>query len=268
MIKGPGLNLHFDHLDDILCTCCDLWFEIIAEDLFTLDLGKSRLKELKDRHDLIIHSLSMNLAGVDRLDKSYLKKLKNVYKNFKPKIISDHLCFSSHKKVHHHDLLPVPFNKKSLANVVSRINYVQDFFNQRLAIENITYYIDYKTQEYTESEFINEVVKKTGCSILLDISNSIINHANRSLNFENFFASISLKDVDYIHLSGGSELSGVKIDSHSSKVAELDIQILKNILKRTKKEIPYMIERNQDVPEFSILFQEITNIQNKILSTN
>ena len=140
---------------------------------------------------------------------------------------------------------------------------MQSFFNRQICIENITSYIDFQNSEYDEIDFITEIVGKTGCSLLLDISNALINHKNRKLNPDSYFKRFPLNHVKQIHLSGGSKNGRMIIDSHNSEVKENDIQILKTLYKDGCT-IPAMIERDSDVPPFEVLEQERIKIKKAV----
>ena len=268
-LSGAGLNLCFDHLDDILRLNPPLWFEIIAEELLEKqgddnDSNDHRVLQIAQHHNVVIHSLSLNLGGVDSIDRSYLSKLARLYDLYQPVIISDHICFSKYQGYHHHDLLPIPKTKTSLKHLSARINHVQDYFGRQLVLENISHYIDYKNQTFNDIEFIMEIINLTNCGVLLDISNALINHHNRGLSVQQFFGDFPLSEVKYIHLSGGSYLDSIKIDSHSTDVEVEDISILKMIYDQGYK-IPFMIERNQQITDFHSIYQQLRSIEMMII---
>jgi uncharacterized protein (UPF0276 family) len=255
-INGMGLGLRFDHFDEIIKSKPSTpWFEVIVEDFLNFGPHHKKLEKLRGDYPIALHSIGLNLGGVDEFDIDHLNKFKEIYKRFEPNWISDHLCWSAVDGVQHHDLLPIPRTEEALINVSERISYYQDFFNRQLVIENITAYIDYKESVFTEIDFLKEITKKTGCGLLLDITNARINAENRNEDFETYFENFPLSSVAQIHLSGGSMDNGVLIDSHDQEVTGKDIEILRSILAKGY-EIPAMIERDAQIPAFEVLEQE------------
>ena len=256
-IQGVGLGLRFEHFDQALSfEAQDVpWFEVIMEDFLSKGPHHIKLSKLLETHSIVFHSVGLNLGGVDKYDLCYLKKVKAIYDKFNPEWVSDHLCWSSHNGKFHHDLLPIPKTIEALENVCNRINFLQDFFERELVIENVTSYVDYKSEDFTELEFIKEVLSKTNCSFLLDISNVVINHRNRGTDPIEYLESFPLEDVKQIHLAGGTFEEGMIIDSHAHEVEEFDIEIYKSILEKGYN-IPAMIERDSNLPSFQVLNNE------------
>jgi len=263
-IEGFGLGLRFPHFDDILKNDHTVpWFEVITDDF--LENGPHHEKLLKLRRDfpIVLHSIGLNVGGVDDLNQKYLEKFKNLFDIFKPAFISDHLCWSAHNGKYHHDLLPIPRTKEGLQNVCSRINLLQDFFNRELALENITAYVGYKESEYSEVDFIREIVKATGCKLLLDITNILINHVNREESPKSYFDNFPMEAVVQIHIAGGELSNGTVIDTHGSTVHKNDIEVLKKIISNGY-DIPILLERDRNIPSFLALEKELAEIRDAI----
>lgn len=255
-VQGIGLGLRFDHFDDILESRPKVpWFEVTLEDFLEYGPHHQKLLELRKDYPIVMHSIGLDLGGCDSYDIAYLKQVKGLYEKFQPEWISDHLCWSSSEEKFHHDLLPIPKSKEGLKNLCDRINYLQNFFNRTLVLENITSYVDFKEEEYEEIEFIEEVLKNTECYLLLDITNVLINHINRGSSYQNYFDRFPMGKVKQIHLSGHAKGEGILIDSHSDEVGKEDIHILTKIYKKESK-IPAMIERDDNIPNFKVLNSE------------
>ena len=157
-------------------------------------------------------------------------------------------------------MLPIVRTKEALQNICERINFLQDYFSRELVLENITAYFDFNIGDFDEIEFLQEILKRTGSSLLLDISNVVINHGNRKQDPMSYFHHFPLHKVKQIHLAGGSRDENIKIDSHCSEVSEFDISILKAIYSKGF-EIPAMIERDANIPPFKLLEEERLKIK-------
>jgi uncharacterized protein len=260
--EGLGLGLRFPHIDEILSKKPDtLWFEVTTDDFLSEGPHHQKLLKIREDYPINFHSIGLNVGGVDTFEKEYLNSFKVLYEKFEPTYISDHLCWSAHGGKYHHDLLPVLRNKESLDHVISRINYLQDYFKRPLLLENITSYIDYKDNIYSESEFIKNICEQTGCFLLLDVSNVLVNAKNKSVNPVDFFEHYPLERVKQGHLAGGFLTeNNVVIDTHSDMVEIEDIQFLKDIYNKGFN-FPVIIERDANLPSFLQLEDERLKIQ-------
>lgn len=267
-LEGVGLGLRLPHLDSIIALRPDVpFFEVMVEDYLSPGPHHAKLEIIAGHYPLIFHSVGLNVGGTDPsthpnssmsgqdidsdnlVEWEYLKGLRDLYLRYQPVIISDHLCWSAHRGIYHHDLLPIHKTQAALEHVCSRIMRLQDFFDRQLCLENITSYLDYIDEQYTEIEFISEVIQRTGCSWLLDISNVLINHHNRGMDPKAYFDSFPLDHTQYVHLSGGSECDGWIIDSHSSEVEGADCKTLAK-LRSQEYALPAIIERDLELPQF------------------
>ena len=264
VLQGVGLGLRLEHIDSIMEESPPIpWFEVMVEDFLVEGPHHNKLRKIAQEYPLVFHSVGLNVAGTDPPSGPqwpYLKALKDLYQIYQPVLISDHLCWSAQEGRYHHDLLPFPKTKEALNHICSRIDFLQSYFKRELCLENITAYIDFKEEEYEETHFIRELLKRTQCSLLLDLTNVVINHKNRNLNPESYLKKFPLEKVHYVHLSGGSEQEGMIIDSHSSSVTPLDLSLLQH-LHQTGYPLAAMIERDAEIPPFDQLEQERKHIE-------
>ncbi len=254
-IEGVGLGLRFPHFDDILNNKTGSpWFEVITEDFLEEGPHHKKLLQLREVAPIVFHSIGLNVGGVQEFDKDYLSAFKKLYNKFQPQYISDHLCWSAHNGTYHHDLLPVPYTHEGLSNAVSRVNYIQDYFSRPLVLENITSYLDYKNSDFTEIEFLKELSKKTGCKLLLDITNVIINHKNNNEPTKKYFDDFPVENVVYCHVSGvkATEGSTLIIDAHNSAYGFNEDVLIKKYFKN----MPILIERDANIPTLAELEEE------------
>lgn len=172
---GFGLGLRTQHYDAILSESPAVdWFEIITDN-YLVPGGKPHyyLDQIRERYPIVMHGVSLSIGSVDPLDMDYLKQVKALDARIKPAWISDHLCWTGVKGLSTHDLLPLPYTQETINHVASRLRQVQDYLGQPILIENASSYLTYKQSEMTEWEFLNEIVRQSGCYILLDVNNIV-----------------------------------------------------------------------------------------------
>ena len=260
-ISGLGLGLRFVHLETILQTRpATPWFEVVVDDFLEEGPHHSRLSQLRQDYPIAFHSVGLNIGGTDPLNLSYLNKLKDLYSQFEPEWVSDHLCWTAHGGYHHHDLMPIPRNHEALLHVCQRVDFIQEFFKRPIAVENVTSYIEFNTSEMSEFEFIAEVVSKTGCGLLFDISNLLINCSNKNLEVTETLSSVPLQSVVQFHLAGGTQNKEVIIDTHAHNVENPDIMVYKDLVDKGF-DAPAIIERDQNFPAFEELEKERLDIE-------
>lgn len=259
---GFGLGLRPQHyaeiLDPVLDGRCPVdWFEIISENY--MEAGgqpKRKLEEICERFPVVMHGVSMSIASTAPLNMDYLAKLKALAERIKPKWISDHLCWTGVHGINLHDLLPVPYNEEALNHVVERIGRVQDYLGQRIAIENISSYLEYQQSEIPEWEFVAEMARRADCWLVLDVNNVYVNSFNHDFDPEAFLKSIPGERVIQFHVAGHTHMESHIIDTHDAEVC-LEVWDLYALALKLYGPVSTMIERDDNIPSFKELSDEL-----------
>lgn len=238
------------------------WFEIISENFMG---GAPRpikfLEKLRSDYPIATHGVSLSITSLDPVDKSYLKTLREFTSWLEPEIVSDHLCWTSLNGRNSHDLLPTPYTKLNLENVISKINQVQEVLKRPLVLENPSAYVAFANNEMTEAEFFTELVKNTDCGILLDINNAYVNWKNLGWNPEEYFFGLPRAAVKQFHLAGHSSQDGILIDTHDNPVPDGVWELYKKALKLWPQ-VPTLMEWDENIPEFETLMAELEKARN------
>lgn len=256
---GFGLGLrptHYEHIFEHQ-PAVD-WFEIISENFMDTD-GKPRrnLARIAERYPLVMHGVAMSIGTVDPLNSEYLAKLKKLANEIKPAWISDHLCWTGIAHKNSHDLLPVPYTEEALKHIISRITQVQDFLGRPIALENPSTYLEFKASHIPESEFIAEMAKQSGCSLLLDVNNVYVTCYNHRLDPKVYIDALPLDQVAQIHLSGHSNMGTHIIDTHDDHVVDEVWQLYKYVVHKAGCVPNTMVEWDDNIPEFDVLCAEL-----------
>jgi len=255
---GFGLGLRTQHYDYVLNNNPDIdWFEILSEN-YMIDGGKPLyyLDAVAEKYPLVMHGVSMSIGSTDELNWDYLKKLKTLMNRVKPKWISDHMCWTSAKKINSHDLLPLPYTEETITHLVNRIKQVQDYLEQPILLENVSSYLTYQESKTTEWDFLNEITRRSGCLLLLDINNIYVSARNHGFDAKTFIDEIDKQTVRQFHLAGHSDYGTYVIDTHDHDVCQ-DVWKLYDYALDQFGAISTMIERDDDIPDFPELQAEI-----------
>ncbi len=218
------------------------------------------LEKLRAQVPISLHGVSLNLGSAERTNFSYLERLKTLTNQIQPFVVSDHLCFTGIDGNTAHDLLPLPYVPEAIDNVVRKIQDAQEFLARPLLIENVSSYLTWKQSEMTEWEFLSEIVKRSGCGILLDINNVYVSAKNHGFDPKAYLSNIPHSQVGQIHLAGHTIENGFLIDTHDEPVCE-EVWGLLGWYNDQYGAPNVMIERDGNFPEWSVLENELKQIQ-------
>jgi len=265
MITGTGLGLRFKYLDDLLVNKSAIsWFELLADHYHSLiNPIIPKVDALLSSYPCVMHCVNLSLASSDPLNKDYLNSLDKIVTHFKPEWLSDHLCFSHIGDTFLHDLLPFPFTHPALDNIANKIDLIQTKFKIPFLIENISSYVRFKHSQMTESEFIKELSRKTGCGILLDVNNIVVTCHNHQESIADFCNNIPFDKVMQIHMAGATAKDHMLIDTHGKPMADDVLMLYADIISKHGK-IPTCLEWDLDLPEFNVILDEVNKIDHII----
>ena len=259
-----GAGFKPEHLQDILQDENGVgFFEVHAENLMG-DGGAPHavMAKLREDYPLFLHGVGMSLGGETPLDLDLLKRFKHVAECYEPMIVSEHLAWSSHDTTYYNDLLPVPYTKTVLARVVSHIHQFQTELGRKMLLENPSTYVAFERSDMSETDFLHEIVKQTGCGLLLDVNNVYVSATNHGYSPEQYLAEFPLTHVKEIHLAGHAteeDENGAPllIDAHDREVSDAVWSIYENVIAKIGP-VPTLIEWDNDVPAWSVLKDEAT----------
>jgi hypothetical protein len=222
---------------------------------------KKVLKELTDKNPLFLHGLSLSIGSPDELDFNFLKQLKAFIREYKPLVYSEHLSFSKCDNAHLYDLLPIPFTGDAVKHVAHRIRQAQDFLEQKITIENVSYYTPIAA-EMSEVEFINAILTEADCDLLLDVNNVYVNGFNHQYNPKEFIMQLPQESVKYIHMAGHTKVADdLIIDTHGEAIIDPVYDLFDFTLKQIQRDVPVLLERDFNIPNLPELQKEINQLK-------
>ena len=218
-----------------------------------------QFRSFTERFPFICHGLSLSIGAPEPLDRNYLARLRRFLDEHEIAGYSDHLSYCS-EHGHLYDLMPIPFTAEAVDWVASRISQVQDALGRRIAVENISYYATVGA-EMSELEFINAVVDKADCLLLLDVNNIHVNSVNHRYDADEFLAGLPADRVAYIHIAGHhNEAEDLIVDTHGAPVIDPVWRLLDRAYERLGP-VPTMLERDFNFPPVEELLAEVDQIR-------
>jgi hypothetical protein len=233
------------------------WFELLADHYIGVGGTRRRLLErLRAAHPVALHGVSLSIAGSEPLDRDYLDGLAALAAWLEPVFVSDHLCWTALGGHQSHDLLPVACTREVLDHVAARVHRVQERLGRRLLLENASAYVAFRAREMDEADFLAELSRRTGCGVLLDVNNLVVNAANLGADPERALAVLPPEAVGYLHLAGHAVLPDVRIDTHDAAVPDA-VWALYEAAARRFPAAGVILERDDALPEYAALVAEL-----------
>ncbi len=274
-VHGAGLGLRREVLDEMAeSPLAPVSFMEVAPENWIRVGGKfgKQFREFTERFDFVCHGLSLSIGSPAPLDESLVRDIRDWMRQHGIKKYTEHLTYCSDDG-HLYDLLPIPFTEDAVHYVAERIRRVQDILEQRIGMENASYYTPAPGSEMSEIEFINAVLSEADCELLLDINNIYVNSINHGYDPIEFMQQLPAERITYAHIAGHyNEAEDLIVDTHGADV----IDPVWNILDKAYEHFgvfPTLLERDFNIPPVAELLQEVQQIrqyqlkwQNKVMA--
>lgn len=261
MQPSAGLGFKPEYFDEVLAhPAVGAWYEIHAEN-YMVDGGPrlAMLEVLRREFPVSVHGVGLCLAGDAPPDPAHLDRLKRLVDRVEPFSVSEHLAWSVWDGAYLPDLLPFPRTRAALHRIARNIEIVQDVLGRRILIENPSLYMRIEGHELAETDFLSELVRRTGCGLLLDVNNVYISARNLGFDAEEYLRAVPVEAIGEIHLAGhAADDSGPRpllIDTHGAPIAEPVWALYAELIRRVGPH-PTLIERDDNLPLFAELWAE------------
>jgi len=257
-----GVGLKPEHYRTILDESPDIgWFEVHPENYMGAGgAPHHHLTAIRERYPVSLHGVGLSIGAAGPIDKDHLARLKLLIERYQPALFSEHLAWSTHEGVFLNDLLPLPYTRETLQTVVDHIDEVQTHLGRRMLLENPSTYVEFANNDMDEIAFLGEIVRRTGCGLLLDVNNVYVSATNHNYDPAAYIDRFPVEHVREVHLAGHAEISDeagarVLIDAHDRHVVD-PVWSLYNRLVARRGPVPTLIEWDNDVPEWPVLLAE------------
>jgi len=257
-----GAGFKSVHADAILADSYRIGFlEVHAENYMGAGGHPHRLlTRMREQFPLSVHGVGLSIGSENGIDAMHLSRLKTVIERYQPEQVSEHLAWSTHDDSYFNDLLPVPYDRETLDRVCDHIDLVQSVLRRKILLENPSTYAVFERSTMSETDFIREIARRTGCGLLLDVNNVLVSSVNNRFKPLMYLQDFPLDLVEEIHLAGHAEdqdEDGARllIDAHDRPVDD-EVWQLYDIIIRQTGPLPTLIEWDNDVPEWPVLRRE------------
>ena len=274
-IKGVGLGLKRELIPQIQhlfneqnqeSSIANINFLEIAPENWINAGGKyaEQLDWFTERYPIVCHGLCLSLGGPDPLNIGFLMQVKSFLSTHKIPLYTEHLSYCSDiqqgKAGYLYDLLPIPFTEEAIKYVAARIRQTQDILEQKIAIENASFYVAAPISTMDEITFLNAVISEADCNLHLDINNIYVNSVNFGFNSSEFLRKIPAERIVYSHIAGHyQESENLLIDTHGANVIDPVWALLEQAYALFGV-FPTLLERDTNIPPLRKLMGEINKI--------
>jgi uncharacterized protein (UPF0276 family) len=282
---GIGLRQpHYAELLDGPRQVQPLGFVEVHSENFFADGGAAMavLHAARARWDVSLHGVGLSLGSACGLDPWHLDRLARLAERIEPVRVSDHASFArapggpagaaaGAALLHANDLLPLAFTREALDVMISNVTQVQERLRRPILVENLSAYLAWQDQEMSEPEFFNQLTRRTGCGLLLDVNNLVVNGLNRARDGHadavreacDWIDAIDAASVGEIHLAGYLELPDIVVDDHGSRVHEPVWRVFAHAVERLGPR-PTLVEWDTELPALAVLLEEAAHAERVI----
>ncbi len=270
--RRAGVSLKPEHYNHILAGRPNVgWFEVHPENYMGAGGPPHRyLTAIREHFPLSLHGVGLSIGSAGQLDRDHIARLKTLVDRYQPAQVSEHLAWSTHDDGFLNDLLPLPYTDETLDTVCAHIDEVQTAIGRRILLENPATYIVFPESTFDEIAFLEAIVQRTGCGLLLDVNNVYVSSTNHNRRPEDYVDRFPLAHVGEVHLAGHAEDTDddgarLLIDSHDRGVVDDVWQLYDRAIQRVGA-LPTLIEWDSEIPSWPVLFAEAQRAESVLAS--
>jgi uncharacterized protein (UPF0276 family) len=263
VLNGAGIGLRLPHLEEVAATRPAIgWLEIHPENFLANPHATELLMAVSHRYPISVHTVGVSIGSVSGIDRSHLERVRALIDLIDPVLVSGHLAWSTHEGEYLNDLLPLPYDDESLRVLATHVHEVQQGLGRQYLVENPSSYVGFGASTMTEVEFLCELVSRTGCQLLCDVSNVYLSAHNLGYDAYEYIDGLPAQAIGELHLGGfspeedeGNPGAQLLVDTHATVVAEPAWDLYAYAIRRFGPK-PTLIEWDSDIPPLATLVGE------------
>ena len=261
-VHGAGLGLRRPMLDKLMADPpAEIDFMEVAPENWIHVGGKlaRKLRFFTERYPFVIHGLSLSIGAPSPLNEQLVRDVKDFMAEHDIRLYSEHLS-SCGDDGQLYDLMPIPFTEEAVSWVAGRVRRVQDILEQRIALENVSFYTPLDTT-LSEREFLLAVLEEADCDLMLDINNIVVNSINHRYDPREFMLAMPAGRIRYFHIAGHYvEAEDLRVDTHGAAVDDQAWGLLADAYAHFGP-VPTLLERDFNFPPMDELIGEVRRIK-------
>ena len=241
------------------------WIEVHSENYLGDGGPRNRaLEKIRRDYPVSCHGVGLSLGSWDGLDVDHLRRLRRLFDWIQPGLVSEHVAWSVEDGTYLNDLLPLPYTDEALDAICRNVDQAQDAFGRRILVENPSSYVTFTESTMPEWAFMAEIVRRTGCGLLLDVNNIHVSAHNHGFDADRYLDAVPLDAVGEIHVAGHFvarfDAHTILIDDHGAAVTDAVWSLLRRALARIGP-VPTLVEWDTNIPDLPVLLAEAHKAQ-------
>lgn len=261
--SGAGVGLRLPHIQEVVTTLPHArWLEIHPENFLANPHAAELLLEARRHYPVSVHTVGLSIGSATGIDRMHLRRVRALIDRLDPCMVSGHLAWSTHEGEFLNDLVPLPYDEETLRLLSAHLGEVQDGLGREYLVENPASYFGFGNSTMTEVEFLGELIERTGCRLLCDVSNIHVSGHNMGFDPYAYIDSLPAHAVGEIHLGGftiepdgATPGADLLVDTHSTFIAEPSWDLYGYAIRRFGA-IPTLIEWDKDIPALATLLAQ------------
>jgi uncharacterized protein len=261
--QSTGIGLRLPHVAEVVATAPPVgWLEVHPENFIANPHATELLCEVRRHYPVSAHTVGVSIGSAGGIDRDHLRRVRQFIDLVDPFLVSGHLAWSTHQGEYLNDLLPLPYTEETLDLVAAQLDCVQDGLGRSYVVENPSTYVAFKTSTMSELEFLNELVRRSGCRLLCDVSNVHLSAHNMQYDARAFVDGLPAHAIAELHLGGftpeedqATPGATLLVDTHARPIADPVWDLYAYAVRRFGP-TPTLIEWDSDIPPLAILVGE------------
>jgi uncharacterized protein (UPF0276 family) len=111
---------------------------------------------------------------------------------------------------------------------------MQDRYKLPFLLENVVHVIPDAPGAYTDAGFLNEMTRRTGCGLILDVYNLECDAHNHGFDIQGFLDELEMSNVRELHVARGVEDNGFLLDVHSQIAASSTVALAQKVVRESE----------------------------------
>jgi uncharacterized protein (UPF0276 family) len=261
--RSAGIGLRLPHLAEVAATRPSAaWFEVHPENFLANPHALELLQDIAQDYPISVHTVGVSIGSAGGIDRTHLRRVRALIDSVDPFLVSGHLAWTTHAGEYLNDLLPLPYDEETLRVVAEHIDEVQQGLGRSYLVENPSSYVGFNNSTMTEVEFLSELVDRSGCRLLCDVSNIHLSAHNMGFDAYAYIEALPAHAIGEMHLGGfaveddeGNPGSTLLVDTHSTAIAEPAWKLYAHAVRRFDSK-PTLVEWDNELPTLATIVQE------------
>jgi uncharacterized protein (UPF0276 family) len=250
---AAGILAHLDRLDVV---------EVIADDFFDAPRRERRaLRTLAAQVPVVLHGVTLGLASSAPVEVKRLEQTARLCAEVRPDYWSEHLAFVRGGGIEIGHLAAPPRTTATIEGAAKNLARARAVVGAAPLVENIATLIEPPGSDCGEADWIAEIIRASGCDLLLDLHNLYANALNFGYEPRDFLSRIPLERITAIHLAGGKWVSarGERrlLDDHLHDVPDPVYALLTEVGALAPQPLTVILERDGHYPAIECLLEQL-----------